>query len=48
MEEFQVSLEILDAIPSAVAAGMVTSTLIVSAASALTCGFKALLKMIGR
>lgn len=46
--EFAVSLEILDQMPSVVAGGMVVSTLVVSAVSAFTCGFKALLKMIGR
>ncbi len=48
MEEFQVSLEILDAMPSVVAGGIAISSVVVCAVSALTCGFKALLRMIRR
>ncbi len=47
-EVFTVSLEILDYIPFAVAGGMTTSILVVSAVSLVVSGFKALLKMIGR
>lgn len=48
MEEFQVSLEILDYIPAVVAGGVGVSILVVSAVSAGVSGFKALLRMIGR
>lgn len=48
MEEFEVSLEILEYIPAVVAGGMGVSILVVSAVSASVSGFKALLKMIGR
>ncbi len=46
--EFAVNLEILDAVPTVIADGMAISVLVVSAVSAIACGFKALLKMIGR
>ncbi len=48
MEEFQVSLEILDSVSSVVASGMAVGVLVVCTVSAFTCGLKALLKMIGR
>jgi len=48
MQEFEVSLEILNGIPTVVAGGMTAGVLVVSAVSAFVSGFKALLKMIGR
>ncbi len=48
MQEFEVSLEILDQIPVVVAGGMAVGILVVSAVSLVVSGFKALLRMIGR
>ena len=46
--EFEVSLEILEAMPGVVLGGLGVSILVVSAVSVLASGFKALLRMIGR
>lgn len=43
-----VSLDIVDAMPGVIAAGMVVSCLVVSAVGALVGGFKALISLIGR
>ena len=43
-----VSLDIVDAMPGVIAAGMAVSCLVVSAAGALVGGFKALISLIGR
>ncbi len=48
MEEFQISLEVMEAMPGVVAAGFASGVLVVSAVSVLVSGFKALLRMIGR
>ncbi len=47
-EVFEVSLEILDAVPVVIAAGMAGSCLVVVAAIIVVSGFKALIRMIGR
>lgn len=46
--EFAVSLEILDAMPTVIAGGMAVGVLVVSAVSVIVCGFKALLRLVGR
>jgi len=46
--EFQLSTEIMEAVPGVVAAGFAAGVLVVSAASLVVSGFKALLRMIGR
>lgn len=48
MEEFVISLEIAESIPGVVAVGFAAGALVVSAASLVVSGFKALLRMIGR
>lgn len=47
MQEFVVSLEAVEAMPGVVAAGFAAGVLVVSAASLIVSGFKALLKLAG-
>lgn len=47
-EIFEISLEVLEAMPGVVAAGFCAGVLVVSAVSLVVSGFKALIKMIGR
>ena len=48
MEEFQISLEVMESMPGVVAVGFAAGVLVVSAVSVVVSGFKALLRMIGR
>lgn len=50
MEEviFDVSLEVMDAVPAVVALGMTSACLVVLTVGALVSGFKALIRLIGR
>lgn len=48
MQEFQISLEVLEAMPGVVAVGFAAGVLVVSGVSLVVSAFKALLRMIGR
>ena len=48
MEGFQISLEVMEAMPGVVAAGFAAGVLVVSAVSVVVSAFKALLRIIGR
>lgn len=48
MEEFQISLEVMEAMPGVVAAGFAAGVLVVSGVSVIVSAFKALLRIIGR
>ena len=48
MAEFEISVEIMEALPGVLAAGFAAGVLVVSGVSACVSVFKALLRMIGR
>ena len=48
MEEFQISLEVMEAMPRVVAAGFAAGVLVVSGVSVVVSAFKAFIRIIGR
>ena len=48
MEEFQINLEVMEAMPGVVAAGFAARVLVVSGVSVVVSAFKAFIRMIGR
>lgn len=48
MQEFVISLEVVEAMPDVVAVGFAAGVLVVSGVSVIVSAFKALLRIIGR